>query len=92
MWRTVLAIVGVLIFIAGAVLLTVEIAQQQTEEGQPPGFGLIQLANNRAAINAGIGLLLGPLLTLPWWIRRLQREAQWFEKRDDKVDGPPRLP
>ena len=92
MGRKVLALVGLVIFIGGVILFTVEISQQQAEIEGPSATRIAQLVENRAAIIAGLGLLLGPLLTIPWWLERLRHEEQWFEKRDDALDGPPRVP
>ncbi|MAU01086.1 MAG: hypothetical protein CL608_28405 [Anaerolineaceae bacterium] len=39
-----------------------------------------------------IGLLLGIVLTIPWWRDRLRQENRWWEKRDEPLDTPPRIP
>lgn len=92
MWRKVLAIVGLLIFIIGVILLTVEIVVQQAEIERPVATRFIQLLAFRPVIVAGIGILVGPILTIPWWLDRFRQEEKWFEKRDEPLDGPPRVP
>lgn len=93
MWRKVLALIGLLFFIGGIVFLTVEVSQQQAGI-EEPAVTLVQqgLFERRPAITAGIGLLLGPILTIPWWIKYFRKESQWYEKRDEPMDGPPRVP
>ncbi len=39
-----------------------------------------------------VALLLGFILTFPWWLERLHRENAWWEKRDTPFDRPPRVP
>ncbi|MFW6097331.1 MAG: hypothetical protein ACOC9Z_04610 [Chloroflexota bacterium] len=95
MWRRVLALIGVLIFIGGIVFLTVEVSQQQAEiaeRGLETGIRFAQVFDYPATIIAGIGILLGPILTVPWWIEYFRQESQWYEKRDEPLDGPPRVP
>jgi hypothetical protein len=36
------------------------------------------------------GLLLGIMMTIPWWRERLRRENVWWEKRGEPLDTPPR--
>jgi hypothetical protein len=45
---------------------------------------------DQAFIISLIGLLLGMLLTIPWWHERLQRESVCWEKQDKPLDTPPR--
>lgn len=92
MWRKALAILGLLIFVAGIALLTVEIVQQQAQIEEFVATKFIQLLAFRPVMIAGIGILLGPLLTIPWWLARLRQEEKWFEKRDDPLDSAPRVP
>lgn len=37
-----------------------------------------------------VGLLLGVILTIPWWRERLRQEGMWWEERDEPLDTPPR--
>jgi len=37
-----------------------------------------------------LGLLLGVILTIPWWRERLRQEGMWWEKQDEPLDTPPR--
>ena len=85
MWRKTLAVIGLLLFLSGAVLFTAEFVQQQPDpaEGTFPDAG--------ALILSGLGLLLGPLLALPWYRRRLDDEAGWYEKRRTPLKGPPKI-
>lgn len=92
MWRKALAIIGVLVFILGVMTLTVEIVQQQAQIDLQIPNRFIQLAQFRPVLIAGAGILLGPLLTIPRWLQRLRQEKKWFEKRDEPVEGPPRVP
>jgi hypothetical protein len=92
MWRKALALLGLLIFVGGVVLLTAEIVQQQAQIEEPAVTQIIGLMEFRTAIVAGAGIFLGPLLAVPWWLERLRREEKWFEKRDEPLDGPPRVP
>ena len=91
MWRNILALLGLLTFITGAILMTVEASQQQPESVDSLA-ARVAFRDDIAVIIAGIGLLLGPILTIPWWQHRLRREQKWFEKRDEPVEGPPRVP
>lgn len=91
MWRKGLAILGLLIFIGGLLMFAAEFSAQQ--RGLHPGYlPSTRFLDSGALIVAGIGLLLEPLLTLPWWRHRLKDESRWWEKRDEPLDGPPRVP
>jgi hypothetical protein len=92
MWRKAAAILGLLIFVGGVFLLAAEIVQQQAQIGEPAIGPILGLVEFRTAIIAGAGILLGPLLAVPWWRERLRREEKWFEKRDEPLEGPPRIP
>lgn len=92
MWRDALAIIGMIVFILGVTLLTVEIVQQQAQIDEAVATRFVQLLEFRSVLVAGAGILLGPMLTIPWWLNRLRQEEKWFEKRDEAVDGPPRVP
>ena len=85
MWRNLLAIIGLLLFLSGAVLFTVEFTQQQVDPAQGA------FLNSGAVIISGLGLLIGPLLALPCYRRRLKKEADWYEKRQTPVKGPPKI-
>ncbi|HSM58387.1 MAG TPA: hypothetical protein VK879_19690 [Candidatus Sulfomarinibacteraceae bacterium] len=94
MLRNILALLGLLLFVSGLILLTVELSQQQAtlpEETSGILSGILH-TDTQAVIIAGIGLLLGPLLTIPWWRYRLREEEKWLEKRDEPIEGPPRIP
>lgn len=91
MWRKGVAILGLLIFIGGILIFTAEFSGQQ--RGLRPGvYPSTVFTDGGSLIVAGCGLLLGPLLTLPWWHKRLKDESKWWEKRDEPLDGPPRVP
>lgn len=90
MFRKGLAILGLLLFIGGLIVFTAEFSAQQT--GLRPGFSSTTFTDAGSLIIAGCGLLLGPLLTLPWWYERLKDESRWWAKRDEPLDRPPRVP
>lgn len=91
MWRKGLVILGLLVFIGGLLMFAAEFGAQQSE--LRPGFlPSTYFSDAGSLIVAGIGLLLGPLLTLPWWRHRLKDESRWWEKREEPLDGPPRVP
>lgn len=72
-------------------MFTAEFSIQQSEL-RPGHLPSTDFTDAGSLIIAGCGLLLGPLLTLPWWHERLKDESRWWEKRNEPLDGPPRVP
>lgn len=102
MFRKWLAIVGILL-IVGSSAIGLAWAQywKATRELEPEleEMGLwrflqsiVEVTPERAIILTLIGLLLGIALTVPWWRKRLESESVWWEKRDEPLDTPPRVP
>jgi len=45
-----------------------------------------------AGVGAGDFDRIGVILTIPWWRERFRDENRWWEKRDESLDTPPRVP
>lgn len=47
------------------------------------------VAPEQALIFSLAGLVIGVMLTLPWWHKRLQQESNWWEKREEPLNTWP---
>ena len=100
MLRNWLALIGVLLIVTAVVFGLAWAQSKQVTEGAAAGSEGLEfplLAESIAAATPdqafiwSLGaLLLGVLLTVPWWRRRLRQEEAWWQERDEPVKGPPR--
>lgn len=100
MLRKSLALIGVLLILA-SIIFGLAWAQHRPWMGGflsgPEESGLWQIVRSMTGVAPEqalplslVGLLLGLVLTMPWWRERLQQEEVWWQKRDEPVKGPPR--
>lgn len=99
MFRKWLALIGVLLILT-SIIIGLAWAKHRPwmggflPESEPSGLwqflrSMTGVAPEQALPLSLVGLLLGLVLTMPWWRRRLQQEELWWQKRDEPVKGPP---
>ncbi len=102
MFKKWLAFVGVLLILVSAILGMALEQYWDVVRGFTPDFvdlgiwrfvqSILPISYEQLFVVALLCLLLGVGLTVPWFRERLQRENVWWEKRDEPLDKPPRIP
>ncbi len=102
MIKKLLALVGVLLILASTFVGLAWAHYWKAARGpdlEVGKMGLWQSVHSNVALTPDlalilllVGLLLGVALTIPWWRERLKHESVWWNKRDEPLDTPPRVP
>lgn len=106
MLRKSLALLGLLLILSSAFFgmawiqywdATWDAAQDLSPDDEELEFwqlvqSIVRLSHEQVFISSLVALLLGAVLTIPWWRERLQRENVWWDNRNGPLDSPPRIP